>query len=57
VPIKSVKEPKPTVYPVVDPELLEIVRGIYAKWTGQEFAAAVAEIRRDIEAGRFSPKQ
>lgn len=49
--------PKPVVYPAVDPGLLDAVRAIYLQWTGKEFADAVGEIRRDIEAGRFSPKQ
>ena len=43
---------KPVVYPVCDPELLEIVRAIYQRWTGQQFADAVAEVRRDIERNK-----
>lgn len=54
---KPKKPPKPLVYPTVDPGLLSAVRAIYTQWTGKEFADAVGEIRRDIEAGRFSPKQ
>jgi hypothetical protein len=54
---KPPKQPKPIVYPTVDNDLLEIVRGIYLRWTGKEFADAVGEIRRDTEAGRFTPKQ
>lgn len=46
---------RPVVYPPVDPELLELVRTIYRRYSGQEFANAVGEIRRDIEAGRFDP--
>lgn len=53
---KRIQPPKPIVYPQVDPELLELVRAIYRKYSGQEFADAVGEIRRDIEAGRFDPK-
>ena len=43
------KIPKPIVYPVCDSELLNIIRAIYTRWTGQQFADAVAEIRRDKE--------
>jgi len=50
------KEPKLIVYPTVDPELLELVREIYRRYSGQEFADAVAEIRRDITSGAFDPK-
>ena len=46
---------RPVVYPQVDPELLELVRTIYRRYSGQEFADAVGEIRRDIEAVRFDP--
>ena len=52
---KTKKLAKPVVYPQVDPELLELVRTIYRRYSGQEFADAVGEIRRDIEAGRFDP--
>lgn len=51
---KRVKPVKPIVYPEVDPNLLERVREIYRLYTGQQFADAVGEIRRDIEAGRFT---
>jgi hypothetical protein len=54
---RPVKAPKPLVYPTVDPGLLAAVRAIYLQWTGKEFADAVGEIRRDTEAGRFTPKQ
>ena len=50
------KEPKPVIYPRVDPELLELIRQIYRRYSGEEFAAAVGEIRRDIESGAFDPK-
>lgn len=43
------KKPKPVVYPTCDPELLEIIRSIYQRWTGQQFADAVAEIRRELD--------
>lgn len=52
---KPVKKPKPIVYPRVDPELLELVREIYRRYSGQEFADAVGEIRRNIESGAFDP--
>ena len=42
------RPPKPVVYPTCDPELLAIVRTIYTRWTGQQFADAVAEIRREL---------
>lgn len=42
--------PKPIVYPTVDPKLLAIVRDIYKEYTGQQFADAVAEVRREITA-------
>jgi len=45
---KVKKEPKKIVYPVVDPELLKIVYGIYEQWTAKEFSDAVAEYRRQV---------
>lgn len=42
--------PKPIkheTYPVVDPELMDIVNGIYARWTAEEFGNAVWQYRRE----------
>lgn len=52
---KKPRAPKPIVYPKVDPEFLEIIRSIYRRYSGQQFADAVGEIRREIESGVFDP--
>jgi hypothetical protein len=51
--VKTTKTPKPVVHPRVDPEFLELVRTIYRRYSAQEFADCVAEIRREIESGVF----
>lgn len=43
-----VKKPAvPVVHPKVDPELMAIVVGIYARWTPEEFGHAIGQYRRE----------
>ena len=35
-----------------DPELLEIMQGVYARWTGYQVADAIRVIRQEIERQR-----
>ena len=40
----------PYLHPPVDPELLEIMRAVYARYTGYQVAAVVALIRRELDS-------